>query len=337
MSEPRQQDSAASPEVFRSRGIFYFAGRVRCPLAGVGSRGDYDSNRLALDDADTEVTIDRRAARITVRNTKQYAHKSLVCDLMFLAEGTTASGARTPFSIHLKILKSGGAFSVDLHRHIRNQDPILSAEFEPFEVIVTDGVRSQVLLNKAISDRLASRPSLALLLVKALMAMRDNLEGVAQDPRVPGFRVADLSVGFGALGLEWMLARAELASRSGENAELIERGSIVDMLRDGTWELKVTAFSEKWLPEVVQRDLFLFGLDELPLLQEVRARGLRKGETMAFQFEKGRGEIALGGRSEAFPGAMDVARSYLEFHMLGGLLCESAEKLQRGLAAAEAR
>jgi hypothetical protein len=326
--EPPKEE-AGSPQVYRSRGIFYFSGRVRCPLAGVGSRGDFESNRLVLDDDHTEVTIDRRAARITVKNTRSYAQKSVVCDLMFLAEGTTASGAKTPFSIHLKILKSGTAISTDLHRHLRSQDPMVSAEFEPFEVVVTDGVRSQVLLNKEIVDRLASRPSLALRIVKALMAMRDNLEGVKQDPTKPGFRVADLSVGFGALGIEWMLARAELESLSGENAELIERGVISDMLKSGTWELKITALSDKWLPEVVIRDLFLFGLDELPLLADVRARGLTKGQTMAFRFERGRGEVALGDRSEAFAGAMDVARAYLEYHMLGGLLCECAEKLTK--------
>ena len=84
----------------------------------------------------------------------------------------------------------------------------------------------------------------------------------------------------------------------------------------------------------MQRDLFLFGLDELKLLADVRARGLRKGQTMSFRFEKGRGEVVLGGQSEAFPGAMDVARAYLEFHMLGGLLCECADNLHRGLEGA---
>ncbi|MBW3549149.1 MAG: hypothetical protein KY452_13595, partial [Actinobacteria bacterium] len=36
-------------EVFEGRGVHYFPGRVRSPLAGVGARGEYESNRLALD------------------------------------------------------------------------------------------------------------------------------------------------------------------------------------------------------------------------------------------------------------------------------------------------
>jgi hypothetical protein len=39
---------------FGTRGVHYFPGRVRCPFAGVGTRGAFESNRLALDDADTD-------------------------------------------------------------------------------------------------------------------------------------------------------------------------------------------------------------------------------------------------------------------------------------------
>jgi hypothetical protein len=312
-------------ETFSSRGIYYFPGRVRCPLAGIGSRADDASNRLALDGADTEVTIDRAAARITVKNDRAYKDKTIVADLMFLAIGISAAGERKPFGIHLKVLKHGRAFSVDLHRHLRTQTPSVAAEFEPFEVVATDGAKSEVLLDKARADKLIQKPSLALRVVKSLMAMQDHLDGVKQDPAQTGYRVADLSVGFGALGLNYMIARAQLASMSAANAPLITRGDVVEMLRDGSWELKLTAFSEKWLPEVVQRDMFLFGLEDVPLLAPVRERGLRKNQTLAFRFDKGNGSIGLDGESTPFPGALDCARAYLEFHTLGGLLAEHAE------------
>jgi hypothetical protein len=106
---------------------------------------------------------------------------------------------------------------------------------------------------------------------------------------------------------------------------MIARGDVVEMLREGSWELRLTAFSEKWLPEVVQRDMFLFGLEDVPLLAPVRERGLRKNQTLAFRFDKGSGSIGLDGDSASFAGALDCARAYLEFHMLGGLLVEHAE------------
>jgi hypothetical protein len=310
---------------FASRGIFYFSGCVRCPLAGIGSRPENASNRLALDDDSTAVTIDHEAARITVENSRSYADKTVVCDLMFLAIGISAAGERKPFGIHLKILKEGRKFSVDLHRHLRSQVPSVRAEYEPYEVVVIDGETRRVMMDKAEADRLIKKPSFALRVVKSLMAMRDHLDGIKQDPKAPGYRVADLSVGFGALGLNYMIARAQLESRSADNARLIERGDVVEMLRDGAWELRLTAFSEKWLPEVVQRDMFLFGLDDVELLEPVKQHGLRKNQTLAFRFDKGQGEVLLDGKSEPFAGALDTARAYLEFHMLGGLLVENAE------------
>lgn len=311
---------------YNTRGIYFFSGRVTCPLAGIGSRGDTDSNRLVLDDTETEVSLDRDAGTIRVVNNKSYAKKTTVADLMFLAEGFAADGSRHPFSIHLKVQKTGHKYGVDLHRHLRNAVPIVRADYEPFVVTAWDKGASTVVLDRARTDRLVSEPSLALRIVKAFMAMTDNLEGVTQDPGKPGYRVADLSVGFGALGMNYMMARAQLVSLAPDNKTLIEAGDVPAMLRDGAWELRLTALSEKWLPEVVQRDLFLYGLDEIPLLREVRERGLKKNQTLAFRLKKDGGELALDGQTSPLPGAHDVARAYIEFHMLGGLLAEAAER-----------
>jgi hypothetical protein len=312
-------------ETYNARGIYFFPGRIVCPLAGVGTRPADASNRLVLDDADSEVTIDRELRRITVRNDREYADKQIVADLMFLATGHGKAGERAPFSIHLKVQKHGHKYSVDLHRHLRHQLTMTRAEFEPFEVIAIDRGRSETLLDERKANGLCTKPSLALRVVKAVMAMRDHLEGLTQDPAQPGYRVVDLSVGFGAFGMAYMMARAQLTSLDAANAPLIERGDVPEMLRDGAWEMKLTALSEKWLPEVVQRDLFLYGLDEVPLLRDVRARGLKKGQALAFRFARGHGEVALDGEATALPGALDIARAYIEFHMLGGLIAEHAE------------
>lgn len=316
--------------VYNARGIYFFPGRVTCPLAGIGNRGDSESNRLVLDDSDTEVTIEPAVGTIRVVNNATYAQKKkVIADLMFLADGIAADGSRHPFSIHLKIQKTGGKLSLDLHRHLRNAVPLVRADYEPFVVTVVDGATSTVVLDRTRTDRLISEPSLALRIVKAFMAMTDNIEGVQQDPGAAGYRVADLSVGFGALGLNYMMARAQLVSLDPANKPLIERGDVPAMLREGAWEMRLTALSEKWLPEVVQRDLFLYGLDEIPLLREVRERGLKKNQTLAFRLKKDGGELALDGQTTPLPGAHDVARAYIEFHMLGGLLAEAAETKRR--------
>jgi hypothetical protein len=315
---------------YRGRGVHFFRGRVTCPLAGIGSRPDDASNRLALDDTGTEVTIDRSARRITVRDDHAYDDKKVVADLMFLADGFSDQGERAPFIIHLKVQKTGHKYSIDLHSHLRNQMPIARADYEPFEVIATDRGRSEVLVDpRRTAGMITKPPSFASRVAKALIAMRDHTEGLPQDPAQPGYKVADLSVGLGALGLEYMMVRAQLVSLDPANAPLISQGSVPALLREGAWELKLTALTEKWLPEVIQRDLFLFGLEDIPLLREVRARGMRTGQTLAFRFARGAGELVLDGEATPLPGALDVARAYIEFHMLGALVAESVESRAR--------
>jgi hypothetical protein len=313
--------------VWRERGIYFFTGRVRCPMAGLGSRGDFESNRVTLDNADTTVTLDRQAKQITVDNRVDYPQRSIIADLTFLAEGVHRGGGRSPFAIHLKIFKYKNQLSIDLHRHLRSQEEMVDVEVEPFEVVATDGSARHVLLNREKIQRLCQKPSLALRVVKSLMATRNNIDGLSQDPSAAGFRVADLSLGFGTRRLAWMMCRASLSSTSSDNAALIRGGDVHEMLREGAWEMKLTVHTDKYLPEVVKRDLFLFGLDELPLLSQARAQGLRKGQSLSFRFHRGAGEVGLDDQSAPLPGALDVARAYIEFHMLGGLLAEEAERV----------
>src|SRR5690348_4418420 len=110
---------------------------VRSPLAGVGSRGANHSNRLALENDDSVVTIDRRNRRITVENAQVYSKKTLLADVTFLADGITRRGARSPIALHLEIFREGEELKLDFHRHLRNQVPLVDAHFEPFDVEVT--------------------------------------------------------------------------------------------------------------------------------------------------------------------------------------------------------
>ena len=324
---------AAAPTVHRGRGVSYFAGRVVCPLAGLGRRPDDASNRLVLAGGDTEVTIDRAAGRITVRDERAYAEKAVVADFMFLADGYGEDGARTPFTIHLKVEKTGRRYSIDLHRHVPHQRPIVRAEYEPFEIVAVDGDRSEVVCERRRAEQLVGQTSLARRVAGSLLTTRDHVAGAAQDPARPGYRVADLSIGVGALGLAYMVARAQLVSLDAANAPLIAAGSVPAMLRDGAWELRLTALSDKFLHDLVRRDLFVYGLEDVPLLREVRARGLRKHQTFAFRFSRGAGDLVLDGAVAPLPDALDIARAYIEFHAIGGLLAESVAARARGARA----
>src|SRR5258705_7910345 len=88
-----------TPPNFRTRGIHYFAGRYRCPLADTGTRGANDCNRLVLDDDHSNVTVDPRTKRIVFTNTHRYSLKQDVGELLFLANATTAKGETVPVGV----------------------------------------------------------------------------------------------------------------------------------------------------------------------------------------------------------------------------------------------
>lgn len=276
----------------------YLAGRVTCPFAGLGARAANASNRLVVDRPAT-ATVD--GDRITLYDDRDCPPRTVIADLVWLA---TAGAAR--FTIHLEVTKTGRAWAVDLHTH---EPPHMAREaiaYEPFEIATSSG---EVLVNRAMLARVVAKVPLRRRLAAALTTVRDHDSAC----------LVDRSIGIGAGGHGKFLVRARLTPLAPA-----PRGTLVEMLRDGAWELSLEALTVRWLPELVQRDLVLFGLDELPLLHEVRARGLRVHQTLGFRLTPTGGELRLDDAVAPFPDAHEVARAYLEFHMLGGMIAAAA-------------
>lgn len=310
----------APPVVFRSRGVHYFAGSFRCPLAGAGTRGANDCNRVALDDDHSTVTIDPAARRIVVTNTHQYSRKQDTGELLFLANASTDKGEKAPVAVHLQLSKWGNRFFPVVHLHPTVRDKMVSADLEPFEVVAANGSTQEVVLNQAKALNAIRNPDVTARLAKILVDVRDNLEGVKQDPAQPEFRLADISVGLGSAPMAKMMMRAQLVSLDGANRPIIVARSIPEMFRRGSWELRLTALSSLIPKEEFQRDLFVMGLDRMPLFQGVMKYGLRKGETMRFRLVNGEGTAGVGNQTASMPRAVDVSRDYMEFHWLGSIL-----------------
>ena len=137
--------AASASQVIAGRGVTYFDGRVRCPFAGLGARGDQASNRLALDDGESRVD-DRSGTRhrITVVNTHPYPSRQIIADLTFLGTAKAESGARVPLAVHLKIEKKKAKISIDLHPHWTARGKLTAPELEPFEVVYNDGATEKV-------------------------------------------------------------------------------------------------------------------------------------------------------------------------------------------------
>jgi hypothetical protein len=311
---------AQAPVEHSGRGIYYFDSAQRCPLAGVGSRGERACNRAALDDEHSKITIDAARHRIVVENRHAYKKKQLVGDLLFLGTGATADGRKLPIGVHLKIEKGAGAPRGHVHLHTSAREPLVSAELDPFEVTISDGTESTVALTPASALEAVRQPTLAARLANALVEVKDNLAGVTQTRAQPGFRASDLSIGLGLGALSKMVLRTTLVLPDGAK----EPTTVAELFARGTWELRLTSLSNHLPKDVVARDLFLVGLDGVALLDGVRKAGLKKGETLTFRMQGGKGTLSVGGASVELPSAVDVARAFLEFSFIGAILARQA-------------
>lgn len=298
--------------------IEFLPGRVACPLAGIGTRAPNASNRLVVD-APATAMVD--GTTITLADDRDCAPGTVIADLVWLAEGVAADGTRVPFTIHLEVTKTGHAFAIDLHTHEPPNLPRERVVFEPYEVVAVDrGVRTVLVDGKKLG-RAAGHVPIRRRMAAALATSRDHLAGVAQE-RVAGYRVIDRSLGIGVLGRGLMLIRARLTALAAPPPP----GPLPEMLRAGAWELSLEALTDRWLPELVQRDLVLFGLADVPLLAPLAAGKLRAGQVLAFRFGPDGGEVSLDGATAPLPAAHDLAREYLEFHMLGGMIAAAARR-----------
>lgn len=319
--------SMAAQPSFRDRGVYFFEGDIASPVADIGSRPPNATNRLALDDDHSDVQIDQKRRRIVLTNRRPYKRETVVADFMFLGNGRTKSGRKVTFGVHLKVSKKGNKVIPSLHAHPTTRDKIMTATFSPYSVMVDNGRQRKLVLTEHQALQAVREPETVARLANSLIHVVDNLEGLTEDVESSGYRITDISLGPGRGVLSKMVINAKLVSLDASNAPLIRAGSLAKMLGEGKFELRLTCLSHLLVADAVTRDLFLLGLDEIPLLRDVMKHGLRPKESLSFVVDGGQGSLQYGGKSHVLPDAANVVRSYLEFHFLGAVMADKLGQL----------
>jgi hypothetical protein len=323
--------AAVEPQNFQGRGVYYFEGPVRSPVGDIGARSPFATNRLVLDDEFSEARVDPAGQRIVIRNEHRYGLNKLVGCLLLMGRGTTDSGREVPVAVHLKIHKTANSFTARLHPHPTVRDKVVSAVFAPYEVVLANGKSQKTALTLEDMIEAVRDPALSARLANIFVQVTDHLEGASLTPETPGSPLVDLSIGVGSEKLNMKLARVRLVSGGAENAALIRRGSLAAMLEQGEWEFRVDSLSPyvpKWQ---FDRDFFLFGIEGLPAIEKIASRGLLRGETLTVGFRDGRGYIGVNEVRSEIPNAAAVARAYLEFHFVGGVVAQQVADLPQRL------
>jgi len=320
---------AGAPREFQRRGVYFLEGHVRSPLAGLGPRGEFAANRLALDDDRTRARWDPRGRKLVLTNTTRYEEETQVACVLVLGTGTSESGEQVPIGVHLSVYKQDDEFVTTMHGHVTVREGIEHADFLPLQVVLDDGQRRTVALTKTIGLRAVRNPfeDSTLATVIGLKGV-DNLEGAEVDITQPGAHLADGSVGMGRGFLSKLVLRAELISLDGSRP-LAPGQPWAEIFGQGAYELRLTALSSLLPKEPWDRNVFLLGLDDVAMLRPLRADGLADGQTLSFVFRGGEGTIRFAGQTHVVKDAAEVVRRYLEFDFVGGIIRHQLERRLR--------
>ena len=289
---------------FTGRGVFNFKSDSGCPFGALAPASD--CNRLALDDPDTRVSLDSTAHTIRFANPRSYNEKTIVGDVLLQGSGQSRSGQRVPLTFHALLSRSGNEWSASSHAHSPIGDEFSDIRIDPYQVVAIEGSAERVLFTPAQISETLAKPSLAARLANELVQVQDNRTGGAKD--------ADITVGLGLSRASKSVARAHFRAPSAKGLQLAEA------MQQGNWTLELQALSGQIPRQVVQRDLFLYGLESQSLLQPLLQRGFHKNEKLVLGAINGKGYVRYDGQQREFAGADASARAFLQDSFIGLVL-----------------
>lgn len=292
----------ASAESYTGRGVFPFASHAGCPVPSQAA-----CNRIALDDADTHASLDTAAHQIVFANTRSYDKKTMVGDVVLHGHGSAADGRVVPLSLHVFVYKDDDAWKISAHAHAPVRGKFSQIVLEPYTLMVMDGGTAKAILTPDEGLKVIADPSFAAQVARVFVQLRDN--------RTKPDAAPDLTIALGLGKVAKSVVRVQLQAPAVAADQTFEQ-----QLRHGTWAVRLQPLSSQVPRETVARDLFLFGLERLPVVQDVLTNGFKHKLPMVMGAENGVGYVIVGETRVAYPGAADSALAFLQNSFMGEIV-----------------
>jgi hypothetical protein len=265
-------------------------------------------NRLALEDAHTKAELDVQRREIKIANTHTYAANAIIADVLIHATTHHAQG-RSPHLIHLVVSKKQDKIKVRLSPYgLPKQPKPLDAELDGWTVWVNN--ESEPVLSPAMGREALLKP------------------GIGQKTKDFFVQAKELALqADGALGLELGLQVGPLRYRltrtrfeSPASWRLQPPTDLLAALQTHDWRIEFQSLSRLVPEELIRHDLFLFGIERLPLVQQAMQQGYKGTELLSFGAQQGKGYVQLGSTQEPFADASQAAALFLRDTYVGLLL-----------------
>ena len=292
-------------ESFHGHGVFYPDAVTDCPQLGIGTRGPHACLRIGLDDEHSAADLDRANHKIVFRNDGTYKSETIVGDVILPGWSESAKAGRTPVEVHVVVRKKGSSFSTKVYSHVVTHEKPTKVEIENLQVVLSDGKTETVVLTDEKAQKAVIDPGLAAKTAGFLTEITDNLEKASPkegEPKPTG----DITISIGL----------------GPAAKKVMR---VQLFRTGAdSELRLTALSGLVPKYVIQRDLFLYGIEDAAAVADIKKRGLKSGETLVMSVHDGKGTVTFGKLVSDLPDAANSMRDFLETAFVGMVLAHQA-------------
>lgn len=299
--------AVAAPTELAERGVFHFVSASGCPsVVSLPGSSEAECNRIALDISGARATIDTVSHTILVSSDATPDSKTVIGDVLLQGSGVAADGQRVPLSLQVLLRRSGTVWKTDTYVHAPVRSRFNAVLMDPYQISAREGATERVLLSAEQARNIVASPSLAARVASYFIGVYPS------DEQKPSGDDIKITLGLGRLSKS--LVQASFTSSEPNTVELSQ------LLVTGSWAIKLQALSGHIPVWAVQRQLFLFGLEGRPLLQDVRQHGLNKYDQLELGALNGKGYVRFNGREEAFPGAAASGQAFMQESFIGLIL-----------------
>ena len=271
-------------------------------------------NRLALDDVNTTATVDEARKEIRIINTAEYGEETVVADVLLHATAKV-SNTTAPYLVHLVVSKNGTRWKHRLSTYsVQRRSGKPPFAFERWTVYA--GTEPKPLMSPELVTKGLGPRTLKTRARDFFVQARDLRTAAAPTPAV------ELSLGLGPLNYKMTRAHYVPPKSLGEGRQQ----SLLEALSRDDWYFDFQTLSSLVPISLIRHDLFLFGLDRNPMLQDAMKAGFRGDERLRVGSKNGQGFVQLDDRVEPYDHAAQTATVFLRDTYLGMLLNEQASQ-----------
>ena len=296
----------AAPIDFTGRGVFHFASASGCPPGG-RDPAQTDCNRIAIDLSEAKAAVDMTNHSIVFSSNTRHNKLLVVGDVLLQGSGVSKEGHRVPLSLHVLLRREGEHWDLDSYIHAPVGGKFSDVSIDPYQISVREGTKTRVILTPEQARSMFADSTLRKRLARAIVDVQSS------DSSNPATGNITIALGFGKLSTSVL----QVGFTSNRTHGPVD---VDHAFQSGNWAVELEALSNHIPKWIVQREFFLFGLENQAALRTVLRDGFKNHDKLTFGARDGKGFLVFNGREAPFSGAIPAGHAFMQESFMGLIL-----------------